>query len=404
MAQTHKNITLLKLVSFFMGMSFFTPVLSLFFLSKGVSLAQIIFSQTAYSVLIVVSEMPTGVLADKFGQKTSVFFGCLFNVAAFASFLFVPSIVGLYLGYVLFGLGDALLSGSTEALTHESSEKGAYRRNWSRIAAFDPLGAAVGSACAGLVYWVYGSRGFVPLLLLGMAAKFVGMCATTLIHTQASGVQTTSQDAQLHSILRSAVTQIRRNPTLRNLTYVKLLTLSAQYVLYSVYQPYFKEHMVSGLFVGLVITIGSLTNGLVLRLVERFEKVISLNSAVLSFPILMAVTYSVFSLTRNPWALVLVFVFLQAQFNLLDPMISDYINEEAEPATRASVISGISFIRSIGNVLSKLMLALAISFVGITGMLRVQAMYLVFGAVLSWWLLKRCGCVYVLNDKRQAVE
>lgn len=394
-----KNIRLMKLVSLFSGMSFFTPVLSLYFLSRGVSLGTIIFAQAAYSILIILAEVPTGVIADKFGHKTSVVLGMVCNVLAYLCFLLSPGVLAIFVAYIFFGLGDALVSGSQEALVHTSSKAGVFRKNWSKIMSFENYGSVVGTLIASVLYSVLDERSFLPLLFCGMGARIVAVGVASL--TQEVRSATESEDANMLSIARTALSQIAKSTTLRNLTFVKLLTLSAQYVVYSVYAPYFKEAGVLPIMIGLVLTIGALGNGVTLQFSHKLEKYLSLNNAVVALPMLMGGTFILMSIVSNPWVLVASFVFLQAQFNLLDPIISDYINHEAEPNTRATVLSGISFIRSIGNTLSKVVLGAVVAGLGVAGMFRAQALYLFVGGLLSWWLLKRCGCVYVLPKENK---
>jgi hypothetical protein len=78
-------------------------------------------------------------------------------------------------------------------------------------------------------------------------------------------------------------------------------------------------------------------------------------------------------------------------------MVSDYINDQVSSDMRATVLSGISFIRSTADLVSKFTLGFVAAGFGVVGLLRFQAAYLVIGGLLSWWLLKRCGCIYVLN-------
>lgn len=397
----NRNIKLLKIASVLMGMGFFTPVVSLYFLSKGVGISQVVLAQTLYSLMIVVMEVPTGAVADRYGHKTSVILGLLLQVPAYITYLLLPQF--LFFGYALSGIGDSLISGSLEALTHKSSVEGTYRRNWAAISANSVYAMAIGSVVAGLIYWRFETGGFVPIIVCALLVKLFAAFIIGASRDGGGSGDVVVSDSKLFVIVRSAMSQIRHNSTLRNLAYIQMLTLSAQYVLYAAYQPYFIDNRVPAIFIGLVLSVGAIMNGKSIKLVAQFEKFISLDKAVLIFPLLMSATYLTFSLIRSPWLLVVVFVFLQAQFNLLDPMISDYVNYETKPETRATVISGISFIRSIANVASKFLLGLSIAGFGVVGMFRLQAIYLLAGGVISYWLLKRCGCTYALRDRDERI-
>jgi len=75
MADRIKNTTKLKLIGFLYGVHFYMPIISLYFLLGGASLQSIVISQTLYSIFSFLGELPTGIFADKFGQKLSMIMG-----------------------------------------------------------------------------------------------------------------------------------------------------------------------------------------------------------------------------------------------------------------------------------------------------------------------------------------
>ena len=90
---TSKNIVYMKLSSFFSGMGFFRAVMSLYFISKGVGIEHIIFSQSFYSILVVVSEVPTGIIGDKFGHRLSILIGKTLQVIPYVMYIVMPKSV-----------------------------------------------------------------------------------------------------------------------------------------------------------------------------------------------------------------------------------------------------------------------------------------------------------------------
>jgi MFS family permease len=402
MQAKNTNAYYLKLQSFLSGLAFYTPVAPLFFLSKGISLSLIVLSQAAYSVAIIISEVPTGLVGDKFGHRKSVMLGCFCEVLGVGVILLMPNVFGLFAGYILLGIGASFQSGSTEALLYEGvkvvGKTNDYRRHLSQVISNDTLAFAVGTAVVGVVYGWRGSSVLYTLIVCSLVSKFLGFLATFKLKDVDALKPSLKSDTKMWQTFKSSLARIRGDSTLKNLTYVKLLTLTAQYVILSSYQSYFVSHKVPALYIGFVLTVGALLNALCMRNIHRLEKYLSLDKAVLYLNFILGVTYLLFSLVSSPWMLVLIFVILQAQYNLQDPIISDYINDRVETEIRATVLSGISLIRSIGNTLSKVLLGLAIAGVNIGGMLRVQAAYMIVGSVVSYWLLARCGCVYKLSQ------
>lgn len=398
-----KNPLYLKWSSFLGGLAFYAPVAPLFFLSQGVSLSLIVLSQAAYSIAILLSEVPTGVFGDKYGHRKSIILGGLCEAAGIGFILLFPNVVGLFGGYILLGIGASFQSGSVEALLYESSKStgtvSKYKRHLAQILSNDTLAFAIGTAVVGVTYGAFGNQVLTGLIICSLLAKLAGMLATLGLKEVEHSDSRTASDSTMWQTFKSSISHIKSDSTLINLTYVKLLTLTAQYVIISAYQPYFQENNVSPYFIGFVLTMGGLANSLTMRNVHRIEKYLSLDKAVLVLGGLMGLTYLTFSIVNSPWLLVLTFVVLQAQYNLLDPIISDYINDRTASGTRATVLSGISLIRSIANTGSKILLGLAIAGVGVAGMLRIQAAYMIVGTIVSYWLLTKCGCVYRLSSE-----
>ncbi len=401
MSYSQKNAHHLKWSSFLSGLSFYTPVAPLFFLDRGVSLSMIVIAQAAYSVSIILSEVPTGVIGDKFGHRRSIILGGICEAAGIGMILLLPNINGLFVGYILLGIGASFQSGSMEALLYESAAASnkthLYKKHLSQILSNDTLAFAISTATVGLVYGLYGSS-VLGLLIVGSLCAKVAATAVTFRLVNVSGKSPAPPDSALWQTFTQGIKHIRSETILTNITIVKMLTLTAQYVILSSYQSYFRDAGTSPYMIGFVLTLGGLANAVAMRHIHRIEKRLSLDKVVIIFGILMAVTYSVFSVATTPWALVAIFVILQAQYNLLDPIMSDYINDKTQTGVRATVLSSISLIRAISNTASKLLLGLAIAGVGVGGMLRFQAVYLLIGASLSYWLLKRCGCVYRLSS------
>ncbi len=400
------NLRYLKIQSFLSGLAFYTPIAPIFFLSHGVSLALIVLSQAAYSIAIILSEVPTGIIGDKYGHRKSVMLGCLFEVFGIGFMLLMPNIFGLFGGYVILGIGASFQSGSTEALLYEGAQavgkKSEYRRHLSHILSNDTLAFAVGTAVVGVVYGLYGSSSLRALIFCSLVSKLLGFLVTLKLKDISIAIPEQS-DATMWQTFRKSISHVKADNTLKNIVLVKLLTLTAQYVILSSYQSYFINNSVPVYYIGFVLTAGAIVNAVCMRNIYRLEKYLSLDKAVLYLNLLIGITYLVFSFVSVPWLLVLVFILLQAQYNLQDPIISDYINDRALPGTRATLLSGISLVRSIGNAVSKILLGLAIAGFSIGGMLRIQAVYMLIGAAVSYWLLVRCGCIYKLSGETLAI-
>lgn len=136
----------------FMGFMDFVPlyaVYALLFQAEGLSESGISLLLAIWSVTGLVAEVPSGALADLMSRRLLLSVGSLLTGLGFASWLVVPTFIGFATGFVLWGLGGAVASGTWESLVYdELAQRGATDRYAGIIGAGESAGwiAAVASA------------------------------------------------------------------------------------------------------------------------------------------------------------------------------------------------------------------------------------------------------------------
>lgn len=121
-----RNIKLLKWDNFFCGLYALSMVLVIYFESITKSYAQAMLIYSISSIVKVIMEVPTGIFSDKIGRKkTMILSSFLFFITSFIWALAgsLDNVLLLYIGAVIFGISDAFLSGTNEALMFETMEE-----------------------------------------------------------------------------------------------------------------------------------------------------------------------------------------------------------------------------------------------------------------------------------------
>lgn len=95
------------------------PLYALLFLDTGLSAAQISGLFALWSVTALVAEVPAGVLADRWSRRGALVLGALGQAVAFAVWTAAPAYAAFAIGFVLWGLAGAMVSGTAEALVHD---------------------------------------------------------------------------------------------------------------------------------------------------------------------------------------------------------------------------------------------------------------------------------------------
>ncbi len=114
------SLRLLYLFNFLKSLQFFGALAVPFYLHRvGLSYFRMFLLEAIFSFCMIVLEIPTGVVADKFGRKASLFFVSLSIALAFFIYGFSVSYGILLIAEVVCALGLSLLSGADRALIYE---------------------------------------------------------------------------------------------------------------------------------------------------------------------------------------------------------------------------------------------------------------------------------------------
>ena len=137
---------------FFKNLRFFEPYLYIFFLSLGFSFFEIGLLFAIREVVVYILEVPTGVFADNYGKKKSLYLSFISYINSFILFFFSKNFTLAALGMVLYGMGETFRSGSHKALIYAYLEKKGWFSEktfvYGRTRSFSLLGSAISSVLA----------------------------------------------------------------------------------------------------------------------------------------------------------------------------------------------------------------------------------------------------------------
>ncbi len=117
----NRNILLYRLLLVFGANGLMTPVIYFFFTStKNLPTAQSLFLIGFVALAKAVSEVPTGIVADKFSRKYSILIGYTLLVVSWLGLLVLSGFWQLLLLTVILGIGGSFISGADDALLYDS--------------------------------------------------------------------------------------------------------------------------------------------------------------------------------------------------------------------------------------------------------------------------------------------
>lgn len=240
---------------------------------------------------------------------------------------------------------------------------------------------------------VFGAGAYTPLII---ATGLATLAAIGVTYTLKSHGRDTESKQKFNSFahLKQSLGLVKKSRTIFALAVAGLLTLNGEYFLRQSYQPFFQDMAVPSLFLGIALSAGKLLNFVVIRHSYIFEKFLTVDRIILWLNLALGGLFIAFSIARSPWALVPIFILMQGLLNAERPVVSDYINQRIESQQRSTVLSAVSFIQNLGQIFARLALAVSIGLIGIGTTYIAQGIYLIIGAIIGVWYLRRCGCVH----------
>jgi MFS family permease len=343
-----RNLALLCVFWFLRDFQLWYPVWVVFLtLERGFSLTSVTVADGLFLVGVVLLEVPTGAVADRWGRSRSMGLGALLLGVAVLIFAFANSFTVLLASFLLWSLAQTLMSGADLALLFDTLKTGKEEHRYERFAgiATATMWAAAGTAT------LFG--GPIAALLDIRGTIFIG-AGTCLIAAAAAFAmrepprETTASSAPYLRSIHLAFAEILPD---RRLLLVILLAGSAGaglHILHYVVQPYLIDR---GVEVGLLFSMlqvpiffAGIVGGLLAARLTRAAGVVRM---LLVLPAIGA--FGAFALAAAPGLTAFAALPLAtALAAAMEPIVGGYINRRVGSERRATILSINGMVLSLG--------------------------------------------------------
>ncbi len=372
------NINKMYLINLLKNMMFFSAVAVPFFLDWAkVDYTRIFLLEAIFSFSMFILEIPTGVIADKYGRKYSLALGGFFSAVSFLMFGFFKSYLVYFLAEVICAVGFTLLSGADKALLYDTlialQEEDKASRYFSRYESIGLIGIIIGLAGGS---WLAGSKILAYPASLPLTFNITGIVLMTVIPVALSLKEPQSRSTGEKFIQQGigGFKHIFLNNRLRGFTLNYALISAMTFFMYWLYQSWLRSAGVNLSYYGVVGTAFNLFGILLMLNLGKIEKVFGVNRLLLITALLPGLLYVGLFYTNNLIYGLLAILFITGLRQLRSPLLSDFINQHINSENRATVLSGVSMLERvvtmimypITGLLVDYSLAIAFLFLGIT--------------------------------------
>jgi len=207
---------------------------------RGIAPMQLSVLFIVWSASALIFEVPSGVLADRHSRKRLLVLSGVFKGAAFIVWWLSPDFIGYLCGFVVWGLGSSLTSGTSESFLYDTlkarREEFAFARIYGRGMVASSLGIAAALAGGGYL----AERGFTLPLLLSIAAPWAAALVVALgfVEPPRSGA---AQHESFRRTLVAGIDEARRSGVVLRIIAISATLVTAYGVVDEYIGPFLDE-------------------------------------------------------------------------------------------------------------------------------------------------------------------
>jgi MFS family permease len=321
---------------------------------RGLSLAQASLVDVMFFVAAAFGEVPTGIVADRFGRKISLIAGSALLSVGILGWTFAPTLPFIMLSYFGMGVGFTFLSGAEDALFYESVQLAGRADDYTRLvgrAGAVMLGAlAMGSAASGLLASI---NLVAPMLVCGLSLLVMLGIVLTLKEPQTKAQSNGTARRSFDSILRQSLTLMRARPALLYpMIYLALVPIASFITETLFLQPQAQLLGVSLTGIGLLVMAAQLTDMLGSNWSDRLRARFGEGRLITIAPAIILASLIVLAVFQK--LPVLIFIAVIGFFtSVIRPILLNQIQNEVSDEVRATIISMNSLMNTVIAAISQ---------------------------------------------------
>lgn len=332
------NIYLMYGYWFFHNLIFAYVIERLYWASKGMSTQQVVYTEIIYAAVVILLEVPTGSLADRWSKKWLMVINSLLVIVQFIILINASSFLHFALAVSVSGIAKSLASGTSNALVYDSlkmlNKEHIFEKISGRLGFFDYsaslLAALIGS------YIAYKS-GYVSVYLLSLIS--VSICfMITLLLSEPNSIAIEDKTQSYAECIRESFNFLKLHSSIRFVLLFGIVISSVFIYIDEFWQIYLSEIKIPVLLFGVISSARMLSASIsgiyAYKLKDRFcyKDIFSLLMIIFIVSILSA------SFIKSYFGLVpLVICFIA--FGLVEPLALGYLHHRTDSRIRATVES-----------------------------------------------------------------
>lgn len=342
MTLSQRNEKVFYIAEFFNGLIFHMPVWVAFEL-QFITLGQMAIIEAVMQLSQLLSELPTGAIADLLGKKASVIIGRIIGVISLIMYATTTSFVGFIWYAVVSGIGDSFVSGAKDALLYDSLKQDKRETHYTKASSKLSLIFQLSFAMAILLGGILSLWGYTTAIYASVTSYSIVLILSFWLKEPALDTEKFTLPRYIRQF-RQGFRELFKTPYVRDISlfYIGVggITWSAMMLFntsllttigYTTFQ------------IGIIVAAIRLLNSSVLFGALHLNALVTKRRAYLVFPIIMMLCYLPGILLTKELAILAVGGSIFAS-SARWVILGGYVNEHYDSKNRATALSTLSML------------------------------------------------------------
>lgn len=341
-----RNISLLGATEFF-GFFGITTFWLLFLSQNGLSLLQIGLLESLFHATSFLSEVPSGVLADRFSYKTNLYLSRVATILSAILMLAGHGNIWIYaLGMIVNAWAYNFDSGTSAAMLFESAKEAGHEDKYLRYSSIISA-LSEGTRTLGMVVAGFFIHGFLDVTYYISIVFSLLVCLFIFLMKEPTTKLQTEERTTVKSILTAVKQSFHENPRLLATMFFTQTAITLISMFYFYYQNEISAF--SSWQISFIMLISSGINILAIWLAGRLGEGIQ-NQRLLVF--ILAITTLLFALAYlgNPWIYTLIYLIAEALVAFYLPIFGNSLQHQISSEIRATMLSVNAMLGSLSMI------------------------------------------------------
>ncbi|MBI2578264.1 MAG: MFS transporter [Candidatus Aenigmarchaeota archaeon] len=346
-----RNIRLMYIINFLKNLTFFGAISIPFFLGwGGLNYTQIFLLQAWFMFWMFFFEIPTGLVADKLGRKTSIILSGILTSLGFLIYGSIRDFRFFLLAEFLIAIGFTLISGADSALIYDTlkqkKKSGESKKIFANYQIAGTLGIIIafpaGSLIAGTVNIPYPDN-LAFVMLLTAFPLFTYAIISFLLEEP----KRTRPSETYFETAKNGLKYLAKHKHLRPLALNFVLISTTLFFMYWFYQPLLGSAGVDITYYGFVAAAYNILAVLLISKTALWEKIFGTRNVLYITAFVPGILYIILGFTKMFFITILGILLITSLRGLREPLFSHYMNYYIKSNDRATVLSSINMLQRL---------------------------------------------------------